>query len=83
MIAVAGIFGVQYLTWTSLGGPLVEGVQGRYFLPLALLVSGALPALGSHYFAWLQRGAVMIVVAFPVVTLAVVMRVVVLRYYLG
>ena len=31
-----------YLTWTSVGGTVVEGLQGRYFLPIALLMPFAL-----------------------------------------
>jgi uncharacterized membrane protein len=27
-----------YLTWTPLGGSVIEGVQGRYFMPLAPLL---------------------------------------------
>lgn len=31
------IFGVEYLTWTRLYQNIVEGVQGRYFIPFMLL----------------------------------------------
>ena len=37
-LLVAGIVAVEaalYLIWTPIGAPAVEGVQGRYFLPLA------------------------------------------------
>jgi uncharacterized membrane protein len=27
----------MYLTWTRVGADMVEGLQGRYFLPLAVL----------------------------------------------
>ncbi|MGK8797795.1 DUF2142 domain-containing protein [Burkholderia cenocepacia] len=36
------IFGSLYLTWTPLHAPVVEGVQGRYFVPLAPLLLMAL-----------------------------------------
>jgi uncharacterized membrane protein len=39
------IYGALYLTWTAVGAPAVEGVQGRYFLPLAAMLSIAVPAL--------------------------------------
>lgn len=41
--AVEGIFLSQYLTWTSVGMPAVDGPQGRYFLPLFPLFILALP----------------------------------------
>lgn len=31
------VFGVEYLTWSGVGSDLVDGVQGRYFLPLFIL----------------------------------------------
>jgi uncharacterized membrane protein len=31
------VFTSQYLSWTRVGSPLIEGVQGRYFIPLAPL----------------------------------------------
>lgn len=43
--SIAAVFGALYLTWTPVGSPEVEGVQGRYFLPLAALASLALPAV--------------------------------------
>lgn len=36
------VYILQYLSWTRVGEALVDGVQGRYFLPIAIL---ALPAL--------------------------------------
>jgi len=32
-----------YLTWTQTGQPIVEGVQGRYFIPVLLIATLALP----------------------------------------
>jgi uncharacterized membrane protein len=85
LLSVAGVFAIQYLTWTVPGHATVEGVMGRYFLPIALAGAGLLPALGGTRWARLGHNALVVVVvaAFPVVTLAVVMRAVVLRYYLG
>ena len=83
LLAAAGIFAIQYLTWTAPGSPTVEGVQGRYFLPLALVGAALLPALHTPRFACLHRGLVLAVAVFPVATLSVVMHTTVLRYYLG
>ena len=78
LVAAAGVFAGQYLIWTKPGAEAVEGLQGRYFLPLALAAAGALPALGGMRLAWLHRSLVAVVLAFPLVSLAVVMRAVVL-----
>jgi len=43
-LAVGGIFLGLYLTWTSVGASIVEGVQGRYFLPLLGFLPLLLPA---------------------------------------
>lgn len=36
LIIVAGIFGALYFAWSGYQLPYVEGVQGRYFIPLIL-----------------------------------------------
>jgi uncharacterized membrane protein len=83
LLSAIGVFAIMYLTWTVPGHPTVDGVQGRYFIPLALIGAALLPAIGDLRGApRLHRALVMLVVAFPVVSLAVVMRTVVLRYYL-
>ncbi len=79
--AVGAVFALQYLTWTPVGGPIVEGVQGRYFLPLALLLAPCLPVrplLG-------RVAGPLATVALPglaAVTLAATLWEVVARYYL-
>jgi uncharacterized membrane protein len=47
VLAWAGVYGILYLTWTTVGADAVDGVQGRYFLPSATLLAVALPAMGS------------------------------------
>jgi uncharacterized membrane protein len=80
----AGIFAIQYLFSTAPGHGVVKNVQGRYFLPLALSGAALLPALGETKAAHrLCKPLTALVVAFPVVSLAVLMRTIVLRYYLG
>lgn len=37
LVSVAAIFGTLYLEWTPVGHHVIEGVQGRYFVPLAVL----------------------------------------------
>ena len=38
---VSVIFLNQYITWSPLGSPTIEGVQGRYFIPLAMMFLAA------------------------------------------
>ncbi len=71
------VFAVQYLTWTPVGLGVVMGVQGRYFLPVALLLGTALPGR-----AVLPRGMALVLPAMSAVMLGGVVWAVVGRYYL-
>ena len=81
ILSCAAIFGIQYLTWTQVGSHLVEGVQGRYFLPLALFVTLGLPAASYHTARW-RRPAFLLIAAFPALSIAVALHAVMQRYYL-
>jgi uncharacterized membrane protein len=81
-LCLIGIFGLQYLTWTVPGHDTVGGVQGRYFLPPALVAAGMVPAFGRSGLRGLRVGMVLAVALFPVVSIAVVIQTVVARYYL-
>jgi uncharacterized membrane protein len=77
------LFLTQYLTWTPVGGGLVEGLQGRYFIPLALLAAPIFTSVPVPARAIpLQRLAILAVAIFPIVSLSVVIRAITLRYYL-
>ncbi len=39
LLVLFGIEAALYLSWSTLGAPSVDGVQGRYFLPVALFAS--------------------------------------------
>ena len=43
MLATVGIFCLLFLDWTPPGSDHVEGVTGRYFIPIALFIGLALP----------------------------------------
>lgn len=85
-LAVSGSAGgvalIQYMTWTALGAPVVDGIQGRYFLAPALLLSIPLrrhpKPCGSNTAVWLAAP----VLAFPIVSIAAMMHALVWRYYL-
>ena len=86
--SAAGVFAAMYVTWSSVGAPTVEGVQGRYLLPLALVC--ALLVEGNR--SWLdasparralQAVLTAAVLAFPLVGLLVTAHAVTLRFYPG
>jgi uncharacterized membrane protein len=83
LISVAGVFAAVYLDWTPPGELIVAGVQGRYFIPIALAGVGLPPAFGHPRWARAYTILIAMVVAFPIVSLAMIERGVVVRYYLG
>ena len=82
--SAAGIFGIQYLTWTAPGDVMVDGVQGRYFLVPAMILATLPPAaaVSGNRAAGLARLSWLMVTAFPLVTLPVMVWQVLSRYYL-
>lgn len=82
LASLGGIFGILYLTWSPVGGPVVQGVQGRYFLPLAMLLAVAVPTLGTARLAPLRRLLVAAVAIFPAYSLGTALSAVIARYYL-
>jgi uncharacterized membrane protein len=66
----AAVFGALYLDWTPVGGHTVKGLQGRYFIPLALFAVPllarrnryplfVLPVLGG----WALTGVLVVIMA--------------------
>jgi uncharacterized membrane protein len=82
LLATACIFGIQYLTWTNVGAPFIEGVQGRYFIPLALFLICLLP-VRLRRVPVLWDVSFIALCLFPAISLVVMLRQIVLRYYLG
>ncbi len=82
-LAGAGVFGALWLGWSRPGTLIVEGVQGRYFLPIALVGVSALPGFATCRWAWTRRFVVAGLMVFPVITLATVGSAVMARYYTG
>jgi hypothetical protein len=80
--AVALVFALQYLSWTAPGSDLVDGVQGRYFIPVAVVFALAMPSwrgLGARARPFALVG----LASLGVVTPVVVVHALVMRYYLG
>lgn len=89
LICVFGaIHAALYVVWNSVAAPVVEGVAGRYFLPLgcflALALEGDRPLTPDAGFGrWLSVCLGGTVLAFPILSLAMIERAVILRYYLS
>lgn len=41
------LYVVQYLSWSPVGSDWIDGVQGRYFVPLALVLALAIPSFSD------------------------------------
>jgi hypothetical protein len=84
VISSAGlIFAALYLGWTPVGAPVVEGVQGRYFLPLlAALVLVCPRVLGNAPMLRRQGIAPTLLAIYALVALGHVTWILVRRYYL-
>jgi uncharacterized membrane protein len=50
----------QYLLWSPVGGAIIEGLQGRYFLPIAPLV---LLAISANRLRWTHWAAYVVAIA--------------------
>lgn len=42
-VSALAIFLLLYLQWNAVGGPIIDGVQGRYFLPIVPILAVCLP----------------------------------------
>ena len=50
-VTTFGIFAVEYLVWSPVGADVIAGVQGRYFIPTALLALSSLSLFEPPRFA--------------------------------
>lgn len=78
---LAAIFLAIYVTFSPPGAPTVDTLQGRLFLPLAALLPLALPqvpSFGTRMVPWAAAGISILALLEP----ALVIRVLVVRYYL-
>jgi uncharacterized membrane protein len=77
---LASVFLIEYLVWTPVGAQIVEGIQGRYFIPLAIAAGIALPCVAK--WEWGYRWAAAIVVLSQPLTFLYLPKVIIERYYL-
>jgi len=84
-IGVACLFATYlalYLTWTPVGAERIEGVQGRYLLPLLALLGLALPRVAVPRPIALRAACALVVTVAGLATIAVVPALAVRAYYL-
>lgn len=82
VLTSAATFAALYILWTPVGAPVVTGVQGRYFLPIAMAAAlvwqaVATPAPSRR----LVRPPSLAVLLFPALSVAAAADSVVRRYY--
>ncbi len=81
-LSVILIFLLEYLTWTPVGFPVVEGVQGRYFLPLAMFATALAPTRRLQIVSRCCHMVEVFLLLFPALSISVTIATVVRRYYL-
>ncbi len=77
---ITTVGGALYLSWTPVGKPTIDGLQGRYFLPVLPLLGWLVPAYPA---SWLRllRPLWYVPLVFPAVTIATLPFVIMHRYY--
>jgi uncharacterized membrane protein len=83
-IAVFGacLYGIQYVSWSPVGSPVVEGYQGRYVLGFLPLLGWLCLGFRSRAHLRVLRFGWVVVALFPVITLAQLPLTIIKRYYL-
>lgn len=77
---IAAISAALYATWTPVGKLVVEGLQGRYLLPVLPLLAWAAPCYGPRL-AGAMSPAWIVVMFFPLRSLATLPEAIMSRYY--
>lgn len=80
-VATLLIFVIQYVTWTPPGETLIEGVQGRYLIPLVAALTIAVPAI-PRVGTVVRPLAVTMLYVFGAITPFVTVQALVVRFYL-
>jgi uncharacterized membrane protein len=80
LAAVIGVALIQYMTWTVVGSPVIDGIQGRYLLAPSLLLAVLLArrwTVPTRASAWLAAPVLIL----PVASIAVTEHALLIRYY--
>ena len=79
LVGVAGVFFIQYLVFTPVGGTGFYGVQGRHLIPLLVVAAAGTPCLGNSPKTY-ERATAIVVLA-QLLTVAVLPHIITARYY--
>ncbi len=86
LISAVGIYFLQYLSFSAVGGMEVSGVQGRYFVPLLASIGLALPAAAQWLpQPWTRRVRTLLtlpVLVFPLLTMIIMPHTIIARAYM-
>jgi uncharacterized membrane protein len=79
------IYGAFLVFYTPVGWKTVDGIQGRYFIPLITLLALAFTGSGADdvTFSNIRRSLAFVLAALPLVTMVVIPNAVITRYYLS
>jgi uncharacterized membrane protein len=81
--SIAGLFAALYVSWTPVGNFIVDGIQGRYFIPLAFFLAAVIAIGEQPVLRPVATVCKLLVAAFPLITTPVVLLGIVSRYYLS
>jgi uncharacterized membrane protein len=81
LVGIAGVFFIEYLNFTPVGGTDLDGTQGRHLIPLLVAAAAGLPCLINS--PKMYARATGIVVLAQLLTVAVLPHVIMARYYGG
>ena len=75
--AIGAVFLLEYLSWTPVGARVVEGVQGRYFLPIMPFLVLVLPRRRVRAHTWVRVALCL----YPLLSITITIRAILWRYY--
>lgn len=82
VITVVALMTVQYITWTALDSPVLNGMQGRYLLPIfPFLALGLCGSAIPNKLSKLKMGLYSLILFFPVFTAISLTLLLLSRYY--
>jgi uncharacterized membrane protein len=79
---LSAVCAALYITWTPVGWATINGVQGRYLLPVLPLMAWVVPEYGPRLKRMLAP-TWYLVLLFPLITIAVTPVIIMERYYGG
>jgi uncharacterized membrane protein len=80
--SLIAVMSVQYITWTALDSPVLNGMQGRYLLPIfPFLVLGLIDPALSNKLHKFKPVVTYLIIIFPLVTAINLLQLLLSRYY--